>query len=149
MGTAAISSSVVMQPAVWQQARCFLKASLLSFHGGQREHRNCCPLCFHHSDHLKSCCYTHLPLFPSGTSGEDQAPSEPICCLSEWIEGLQHLRAAPISNHSTLIGFVFKGVSSAVFSVHSTNTRIYAKGMYCCEACGVSRLLKGDRKIDR
>lgn len=38
-------------------------------------------------------CLTRLRSLPSdsGTSGEDQAPSKPLCRLSERVEGLQHL----------------------------------------------------------
>lgn len=34
--------------------------------------------------------------FASGTSGEDQAPSEPLCRLPERLQGFQHLTAAHI-----------------------------------------------------
>lgn len=62
---------------------------------------------------------THVPVCPfyhpgSGTSGEDQAPSQPLGRLSKPIEGLQHLNAAPEWRRPALTG---KGVDCGAESI--------------------------------
>lgn len=88
------------------------------------------------------------PFFsPSGTSGEDQAPSEPFSRLSKRIEGLQHLTAVPISNRPTLIGFSFKESTGEWFQSIPWHKNL-CKEMVCCEAHRAASYPRG-RRIDR
>lgn len=94
-----------------------------------------------------TCLSLSLSLFFSGTSGEDQALSEPFSRLSKRIEGLQHLTDVPISSCPTLIGLSFKESTGEWFQSIPRHKNL-CKEMVCCEARGAASYPRG-RRIDR
>lgn len=90
-------------------------ARLLSFHGSQWE---LLPSVSSLSDHIKSDSRSFFSS-PSGASGEDQGLPKPFCCLSKWIEGLQHLTAA--AGPGSALSSRFQRVSRGMFPFHHKN----------------------------
>lgn len=93
MSTTAQAAGADSRPDAFGQRS---STSLVSFHGSSVN----TAAAFSHFIcviHIKAAPYTFFSVLSphSGTSGEDQAPSEPFSGLSKQIEGLQHLKARP------------------------------------------------------
>lgn len=117
---------------LWQQSWCFMttassRSPLISWLW-----RHAAAL-FHLSDRLWRCGSTSQSVssFILGASGEDQTPPEPVCCVSKWIEGLQHLTAGKQPPHTHHPPIPFQSLSilgKRQETVHQVcNTRIYAR----------------------